>query len=212
MKTLKHILPVIAALLLPPACSRDEMDKTVFIPDENDRKLPAYTEWGYNSFGAKYERSYFIVAGNMVPCKITYREGTLHFSLRGHVTGEVGYPYGKMTLTLSFPVSKKMEDYRDLMFLHNTKIDLTGNDCTVTIENDSAVPVAVSPLRGCLTFKRAQLLSIDDQVSKVILSGVFDMEYLTNNVVEAIEDGRFDVSIDNSDFYGYPTETAGQDR
>jgi hypothetical protein len=195
----KYLFTIVSILFLLCACSEDEMDRTIFIPDENDNNLPAYSEWGYNSFGAKYERDYFLATNNLVPCKITYQNGRLNFSLIGRLSGNS--TSAKMVLTFSFPTSS-MTDYADLVSLNNTEIDLTDASCAVKIETDNA-ETTVIPQSGHLTFKRAQLLRIDDKEDRVILSGIFDIKFLINSRPETISDGRFDIGI-NKDFYSYP--------
>jgi hypothetical protein len=199
----KQLFPIVSILLLVCACNESEMDRTIFIPDDNDKNLPAYTEWGYNSFGAKYERTYFLATNDIVPCKITYQNGMLNFYLSGYLVGNVASHYynaEKMTLAFSFP-SSPMNNYADLVSLNDTQIDLTDASCIVKIERNN-VETALIPRIGHLTFKRAQLLSIDDEVNRVILSGTFDIQFLMNGRPENISDGRFDVGI-NKDFYNY---------
>jgi hypothetical protein len=199
----KYLFSLIGAFLLICACSKDEMDRTIFIPDDDDVNLPAYTDWGYNAFGAKYERDYFLVSDHLVPCKITYRNGMLNFSLIGNIKGGAASyrDAGKMTLTFSFP-SSPMRRYADLVSLHANKIDLTDASCMVKIEKGN-VETIHTPQSGHLTFKRAQLLRIDDIDDRIILSGTFDVQFFINGWPETISDGRFDVGINNRDFHGF---------
>ncbi|MDR2138339.1 MAG: hypothetical protein LBP50_02150 [Tannerella sp.] len=181
------------------------MERTIFIRDDNDLNLPAYTEWGYNSFGAKYERLYFLVHKNIVPCKITYQKERLHFSLTGTLRGDMYSDYDifnseTMTLTVSFP-SEPMHEYKDLLALHGRVINLADtSSCRVKIERTDKTGMIVVPVKGHLTFRRAQLLRIDEKENRVILSGNFDLQFLSNDKPESITDGRFDVGI-HTDFY-----------
>ncbi|MDR3193955.1 MAG: hypothetical protein LBT76_01515 [Tannerella sp.] len=200
----KYLFPLAGFLLLLCACAGEEMDRTVFIPDATDANLPAYTEWGYNSFGARYERNYFLVANSLVPCKVTYRDGVLNFSLTGRLAADAAsnrYDTEKMTLTFAFP-SSHIGDFTDLVSLHGREIDLTGDSCGVRMEREDLVAL-VRPVSGRLTFGRAQLLRIDDVINRVILSGTFEVKFLLNSRPETISDGRFDVGI-RDDFYSYP--------
>jgi hypothetical protein len=182
-------------------CACADIDRTIFIPDDDDPNLPAYTEWGYNSFGAKYERLYFLADNNITPCKITYREGMVHFSLAGTLRADTYGDYSEeMTLTISFP-SEPMSKYRDLLTLHERAIDLS--DCSVGIEKSNDRDRAViSSVKGHLTFRRAQLLRIDEEENRAILSGDFDIQFLRNGIPESITGGRFDVGI-YKDFYSF---------
>jgi hypothetical protein len=58
-------------------------------------------------------------------------------------------------------------------------------------------------LEGELFFKRAQLLRVDDEVNRVILSGTFDVRFLLNNLPAHISNGRFDMGITENIFYTY---------
>jgi len=187
-----YLILFIGALL--SSCSKDILDRTIFIPDQDDRNLPAYTEWGYNSFGAEYERDYFLVSNHIVPCKISYHNHQLQFSLSGTIRD------GKeMTLLFIFPVSQ-MSDYADLVQLNNVEIDLSANDCTVKILQDGNEEI-LDILEGNLYFKRTQLLSIDDRVNRVILSGIFDLRFLKNRFSTTISNGRFDLGVNKNVFY-----------
>ena len=198
----------ITALLLPLlySCSgTDEMDRTIFIPDEDNTELPAYTEWGYNSFGAIYERSYFLVSNNTVPCKITYQSGMLNFYLIGKLRdNSYSYNYGgiNMILTFSFPFSD-IDDYTGLIELNDTVIDITNPLCKVSVEIGNNKE-ELTPLNGNLIFKRAQLLKIDGKENRVILSGLFELQFLKDGRPEIISDGRFDVGINKDFFYRFP--------
>ena len=179
------------------SCSYDLMDKTIFIPDDDDSNLPAYTEWGYNSFGAKYERSYFVAANHIVPCKIVYQDGILNFSLSGR-TGR-GYDSshydGEMTVVFSFPTAP-MNEYRDLTALHQKEIDLTDPSCEVKMTRNFQTEI-LTVVSGRLTFKRAQLLRLNDKENRVILSGTFDVQFLRSDLPEVLSDGRFDLGIND---------------
>ena len=194
----KYLYTALFFIFLLNSCYVDDnMDRTIFIPDANDPSLPAYSEWGYNSFGAVYDRSYFLASNNIVPCKITYQKGILNFYLIGNVYRESA----EMMLTFSFP-SQPIYNYADLVKLNNTTIDLLDASCTVKIKCHEIEDI-VTPVSGNLTFKRVQLLKIDGEENRVILSGLFDLKFLKNDMPESISNGRFDVGI-NNDFYCFP--------
>ena len=186
---MKKVCSILFIGVLLSACSKNDMDRTIFIPDKNDSNLPAYTEWGYNSFGAKYERDYFLSSDAFVPCKIVYKDGQLQFLLQGEIKNN----WKKMTLTFIFP-SEPLQNYNDLAKLNNRKINLADDDCTVIITRDSSETI-LNVSGGELHFKRAQLLSIDEEMNRVILSGVFDVQFLQDNLPFSFSNGRFDVGI-----------------
>jgi len=188
------IILLLGALLF--SCRKDVMDKTIFIPDKEDANLPAYTEWGYNSFGAEYDGEYFLSSDAIEPCKIVYNNNLLQFSL----SGKIGR-YREMTLFFTFPFTQ-ISDYKNLVQLNNVKIDLSANDCTVKMLQDGTT-TTLNVLEGELFFKRAQLLRIDDEVNRVILSGTFNVRFLLNSLPANISNGRFDMGITNNIFYKY---------
>ena len=190
---------LLAIILLLVSCGPyDEMEQTVFIPDEANKNLPAYTEWGYNSFGAIYERMYFYSTNTIVPCKITVQRGMMTFSLSGRVNSiHTSYGSGEiMTLYISFPVNEPMNHYKDLMAFHQKQIDLADSACELRMMRGSNM-ADITPLSGDLTFKRVQLLRINEQENRVILSGTFELTFLRNYLPEHLSIGRFDVGITN---------------
>jgi hypothetical protein len=190
-----NIILLLTVCLLASCADGDSvMDRTVFIPDESDSNLPAYTEWGYNSFGAKHERSYFLASSSMIPCKILHQNGTLQFSLMGYIE------YYKTTLSFIFP-SPAISGYDDLAQFNDKEIHLADADCTVKILQNDGNEKILNVLSGTLHFKRVQLLSIDDILNRVILSGTFDLRFIQNDFPETISDGRFDLGINNDVFY-----------
>ena len=108
------------------SCSKEtELDRTIVIPDDNDRRLPAYTEWGYNSFGVEYERAYFLARRDVIPCKVMYRNDSINFLMSGACSGDY-YSQQTMSLSVTFS-SEKVENYSDLLILHKKNIDLSNN-------------------------------------------------------------------------------------
>jgi len=194
---MKKIHLFLIIIMLFSSCSKYEMDRTIFIPDPDDYNLPAYTEWGYNTFGAEYERDYFLVSNQIVPCKILYKDNQLQFSLSGTIRN------GKeMTLSFIFP-AEPMKNYKNLMLLHDKDIDLTNEKCIVKILQDDTETVLEIINSGSLYFKRVQLLTIDDVENRVILSGYFCFDFKQNNFPSFICNGRFDLGITEHLFYAY---------
>ena len=195
MKTYISISVVFLLLLL--SCKKKEvMDKIIFISDKDDANLPAYTEWGYNSFGAEYDGDYFLVSEKITPCRITYNNNQLQFLLHGTVRN------GRdMKLLFVFP-SAPVSNYADLGQLNDVEIDLSDNDCAVKIIQGN-VETTLDVLEGKLHFKRVQLLSIDGLLDRAILSGIFELRFIQSGFPANISSGRFDVGITNSVFSVY---------
>ena len=199
MKTHTFIFVFLTLLLI--SCRKDVMDKIIFIPDEKDPNLPAYTEWGYNSFGAKYGNDYFLVfvpnkktitLNTITPCTIKHSNHQIQFLLHGVLRN--GH---EMRLLFTFPLIEQMTGYYDLVKLPKEEIVLSAaNNCTVSIDN-----TPLHDLNGKLHFKRVQLLNIDGTMERAILSGTFELDFKKNGVNETISNGRFDMGISNKEFF-----------
>ena len=188
-------------MILFSSCSVEQIDKTIFIPDETDPSLPAYTEWGYNTFGAVYgSRNYFLVSEQIAPCHITYKDNLLHFSLSGILIGD-DVMYDEITLSFNFPSDRPIK-YADLLILNNRQYDLVAfGDCIVKMTRSGRDEKTLNVVSGNLYFKRAQLLLIDDVPDRIILSGTFELSFLENGSSVSISKGRFDMGINN--IYAY---------
>ena len=201
MKTYICILSLFSSLLM--SCSRDILDRTIFIPDENNPELPAYTEWGYNSFGAFFERNVLVSTHDIIPCKVVYENNMLSFSLIGQLRqySWSSHAFEKTTLTFSFPLSE-VKTIEDLSILHDTKIDLAEHTIVdMRIENIPAYTLDV--LSGEIHFRRFQLLRVDGMLNRIILSGTFDLRFIRNEMPESISLGRFDIGLTERDFLSY---------
>ena len=190
MKT--HISIFVIFTLLLFSCT-DRLDETIFIPDEDNPDLPAYTEWGYNAFGAVYEQDIITSTNNTTPCKIIYKNGTLDFLLMGRVSN-----WKEATLTFSFPLLPEVKTIFDLEVLHDFTVNLAEN-CTVKLEVNNT-QTTLTGVSGKLHFKRFQLLRVDEKVNRIILSGIFDVKFQKNGLPETISDGRFDMGITDKEF------------
>jgi len=195
---MKKVCLILLVGLLISSCAKDDLDRTIFIPDDDDANLPAYTEQGYNTFGAEFDRDYFLVSNKIAPCKIVYKDNQLQFALSGNIRSG----NKEMTLMFIFPYVLKDNDYTDLLQLRETKINLADNDCIVKILQEDKETI-LDVLEGQLYFKRTQLLSVDDQVNRIILSGVFEVRFLQNDFPVNISDGRFDLGITKNVFYSH---------
>jgi len=188
------------------------MDRTIFIHDELDAQLPAYTEWGYNAFGAKVNRLYFLSSNSIMPCKTLYKDGMLRFSLSGLYNSSYvgGVQHTEMTLTFCFPL-EQIRQYSDLLTLNNKDIELSSPETLVILnkieysgQTRYETTDTLTVVGGDLIFRRAQLLNIDNEPNRAILSGTFDFRYLDGDYFPAhFSDGRFDMGINNDNFYAY---------
>ncbi|MDR0812008.1 MAG: hypothetical protein LBN23_07045 [Paludibacter sp.] len=198
---MKKILIIIIACVAMISCSKEsQLDRTIFIPDQDNSSLPAYTEWGYNNFGAEWERTYFLASQDIIPCKVMFRNDSLHLLLSG-IYGKT-YPRQTMSLTFVFP-SEKLAKYDDLLNLHKKTLNL-NNNCLVKMQINKAAEQTLNIVSGEFVFKRAQLLKVDDVENRVILSGTFDFQFLgASDFPESFSDGRFDFGITAKEFYSY---------
>ena len=202
----QFIMMMLTAALLFAACSDEaELQKSVFVPDEDFPELPAYTEWGYNTFGAYYDRELFIYNVYEVPAKVVNTEGTTSFILNG-TRGSYyyyGYSDGNYLMSLSFDLTGFLpQAYTDLVALNDSVIDLLDPDCRVMVTRDGQ-KYQEQIIGGTLHFKRVQNLIVDKEQVEVILSGTFEYQALSNDVPFSVSLGRFDVAVGKSNFYRY---------
>jgi hypothetical protein len=173
------------------------------IYDDEFTDLPAYSEWGYNTFGAYYDRQVFISDDITVPAKVIVSENVLAFGLYGHL-GSYYYYDNSNRMNLIFKISGLLpEVYSDLTILNDTVFDLTNSGIQVFMQSADSLENPVNILNGELYFKRAQNLLVDKEQVEVILSGYFDFKALISGEPITISDGRFDVGIGPDNFYVY---------
>lgn len=199
-KYLLIILSLISSFLT--SCMKEnELKKSVFIYDPENTDLPAYSEWGYNTFGAYYEREIFVSNDGLVPAKIIVSDTSFSFLLDGQ-KGSSYYYSGYSEMLITFTLSGFMPaHYTDLALLNDSVIDLTNPSCYVFVTIDT-VKYTADILNGNLNFNRIQILQVDQQQVEAILSGYFDFKAIINNKPVTISDGRFDVGIGPDNFYG----------
>jgi len=182
-------------------CSKEnELKKSVFIYDPEFTDLPEYSEWGYNTFGAYYDRQVFISNNELVPAKIVVSNNSMSFILDGQKEGPDYYGnYTEMSMTFKLP-GFSPEQYDNLAILNDSTFDLKNPAIQVLVSIDT-IEYLADILSGELNFKRAQNLQVDKKQVEVILSGYFEFKALINNKPVTISDGRFDVGIGPDNFY-----------
>ncbi|MBN2165234.1 MAG: hypothetical protein JW717_03055 [Marinilabiliaceae bacterium] len=68
---MKGLLVFISILFLLASCTSDyELEESIFVADSEFPELPEYSEWGYNTFGAFYDRKHFVSNNSEVPVKV----------------------------------------------------------------------------------------------------------------------------------------------
>jgi hypothetical protein len=184
-------------------CKKEnELKKSVWIPDPEYSDLPAYSEWGYNTFGVYYDRLPFISNNDLVPAKVVYTNDQTTFELYGQLGDPYTYgDYEKMSMKFRISGFKPLQ-YSDLISLNHTTLDLTDTLNRVIIIRDTAI-LNVKIISGELFFKRAQNLIVDKKPIEVILSGYFDFKALVNSEPITVWEGRFDVGVGSDNFYIY---------
>lgn len=198
-RIIKWHLQALLLVVMSVACSSDEdLGDSIYIPDSSQPGLPAYTEWGYNTFGANFERDKFIYSSQRVPFKVVVNDTATVLMFIGERTG---YYYGNQEMSMHIVLKGfTPAHFTDLVSLHDTIIQLRNTMVEVkifTLSGDNSIQL----LNGQLTVKRAQNLYVDDQLAETILSGYFELQFLLNGEPMSISDGRFDLAIDSSNFF-----------
>jgi hypothetical protein len=196
MKNILYILTI--SLLIATGCSKEsELNDSIYIPDPDYSNLPAYTEWGYNTFGVIWERKYFTYSTDEIPLKIIKNDSTISLLFQGH--NPYDYSYGNyMALRFTFNDPQIIE-YTDFLAYNDHIIDFIDDDVKVEITLGDTEELQI--LDGEIHFKRAQRLLVDDEQEQIILSGTFSLKFLQNSVPESMTNGRFDFGINDDIFY-----------
>lgn len=197
MKTIKIILSALAFCILLPSCEMDEyyLSGTVFIEDPYYPGLPEDSEWGYNTFGAYIDREPFVSTENGLPSKIIVNADTIHMILKGKMAGkEVG-------LTFSFKGFSPESNY-DLTELNGTVIDLGESGRAVSLKIGNEIHT-LDIIEGELNIRKVQRLYVDEELSRTIMSGYFQLKTFLSNEPIAISQGRFDLGIGYENFYNF---------
>lgn len=198
------ILCFLMPVLIIAGCSKEiELQKSVFQPDEELADLPAYSEWGYNTFGAYYDRSVFISDNQQIPVKVISTDGKMSFRLHGHLEQYADYYSDHKDMKVTFVLDGfSPGSYSDMLQLHERIFDLQSPEISVVITIDETEIIA-NIINGAIQFKRAQMLFVDREPAEVILSGYFDFQALVNDEPVTFSNGRFDLGIGVSNFFTY---------
>lgn len=172
-----------------------ELSQTVFIEDSYYPGLPIYSEWGYNTFGAYIDRRPFVSTNHDLPVKIIVNPDVLHMNLRGRMDGQ--------EVDLKFSVNGySPASHYDLTELNNTTINLKESGRQVFLKmGDHNQKLEL--IEGELKFERVQLLYVDEELTRTIVSGYFQLKTFLNGEPIAISYGRFDFGIGYENFYNY---------
>ena len=199
----KQLFILTTLILVFSGCAKEnELKKSVYVPDAEFTDLPAYSEWGYNTFGAYFDRDIFVSNNRTVPSKVIVSNDTISFILNGQ-KGESDYYHDSKEMTMTFKLSDfSLVQYSDLTIFNDTTLDLKNPLYKVLVTIDT-MKFTANILSGELTFKRAQNLKVDKEPVEVILSGTFDFKAIINSKPVTISDGRFDVGISPDNFYNY---------
>jgi hypothetical protein len=200
MNNTRNIIIACTLFFLVACDTENELKRSVFVPDPENPELPSYSEWGYNTFGAYYDRTIIVSNYDDVPAKIIVGDGSTSFRLDGdRKTSE--FSVGEsIQLDFVFP-DMAPTTYADLVDLNETTFDLIADNVTLIISTQNGTAEA-EILEGDLTFVRAQTLIVDEEQHEVILSGTFNVKFVVDNVAVTISEGRFDVGIGPDNFFG----------
>ncbi len=179
--------------IISSACSDESnLQRSIFVEDPANPNLPKYSELGYNTFGAYYDREAF-TSGAIVPVKVIIEDGATIFTLNG----DKGYEDMSLALTIS---DFTPDHYTDLLTLDDTVLDLTDEAYSVVIKTESSEE-EIQILNGTFHFKRAQNILVDKELVEIVLSGTFEFQALVNGEPITVSSGRFDVAVGEDNFY-----------
>lgn len=192
---------IIFFLILLSACFEADLQRSIYLPDDEFPELPKYSEWGYNTFGAFVDRQPFVSNDAETPIKVVAEPGRTSFRFTGQ-RGLFNYGTGEpFAISFVFP-DLQPETYDHLILLHNSSWDLASEDTDVIL-TEGVTRDTLEVLNGNLKFKRAQYLLVDQKAEQVILSGVFEFQAIRNGIPITVSNGRFDVGVADHNFYRY---------
>ncbi|WP_320053230.1 hypothetical protein [uncultured Acetobacteroides sp.] len=204
MKKLLYLLALAVAL---GACHREsDLKKSIFIPDADDSRLPAYSEWGYNTFGAHiddnasiYNDDVLIYNDDFTPLTIAANGSYTEFKFNGSMYDD--YRHNEDPVTLIFRSTSIRPTTAEELIKQNGQIyQLNTSDFEVYL-NSGGIPTKLTSVRGTLTFQRIQRVLVDKKYTEMILSGYFDLSGSANGNTISITDGRFDIGV--KDIYNF---------
>lgn len=179
------------------SCTKQsDLSDSIYIYDSEYPQLPAYSEWGYNTFGANYDRSVFIYSRNEIPLKVTLTEDKLAFIFQGT---DGNYYNNYLALRFIVP-DTNVNSYQDLLVYNDSIIGLTDGSVIVEMISNGNSEV-IDIIEGELYFKRSQNVFVDDIEHEIILSGYFNLKFVINDIPSNMSEGRFDFGVNNENFY-----------
>ena len=194
MKSKIFALFIICASLF--ACSKNDDYKlmsSIFIEDPDYPGLPQYSEWGYNTFGAYIDREPFVSTNQQIPGKVVVRNDTLQLILKGE--------YREKNAEMIFMLKGyNPPSFSELITLNGKIFDLKHSPCMVKLVIDTS-NFNFNIIEGKITFKKVQRLYLDEEETKCILSGIFQLKTFMNNEPITISQGRFDLGIGYDNFF-----------
>jgi hypothetical protein len=198
MKAMKILCVAIPILMIGQACQEMEdfyLSGSVYIEDSYYPGLPIYSEWGYNTFGAYIDREPFVSTNNGLPAKVIVNSDTVHMILRGRMGSN------DVDLIFSFK-GFSPQTYYDLTGMDGTTIDLKESGRSVVLKIDD-VSYDLDLIEGELHINRVQRLFVDEDLTRSIMSGYFQLKTFMHDEPIAITQGRFDLGIGYENFYNY---------
>ena len=206
----KILITYMALAALFSACEKNNLERSIWLSDPDDIGLPQYTEWGYNSFGAKMSNLYFVSYSTEKPCSLEWNstDSTLKLTMNGWLAPQdyvSGFEYipqkDYMSLSITFPCDSVIDSQERLYLLNGRTIDLTDTTVRVSISRYDMTEKVTTVQSGELCFKRVQNLYVDNKYEEAIVSGTFDIRYVKDGKKTWLSDGRFDFGITNKLFW-----------
>jgi hypothetical protein len=197
MRLLKIACLASLLLAITPSCEKFEdfeLSQTIFIEDPYFPGLPIYSEWGYNTFGAYIDRKPFVSTSDDLPIKVIVNNDITHFIFRGRM--------GSNNVDLKFSITGiAPETFYDLTELDNAVINLKeGHAVSLKIGTQTT---ELNLIEGEFVIRKVQRLYVDEDLSRTIMSGFFQLKTFLDNEPIAISRGRYDLGIGYENFYNY---------
>jgi len=191
----KYLLIISVLGLIFVSCKKEStFSGSYYVSDPNNPSLPIYSESGNNTFGAMFDNN------SITKSQYQYNSGFVFLTTDTTSIFKLNFS-GNQLITIDFNLKDFFpSNYVELLTLNGKTYNFKESNSSFTLYYNGE-PVNYQLIDGEIEFHKVQPLRIDEIVSGTVLSGYFSMKFIINNQPHAIYDGRFDVGVQDYNFY-----------
>lgn len=192
----KYFLIISMLGLILMSCKKEStLSGSYIIPDPTNPSLPIYSESGYNSFGAMFDDN------SMTKSQYPYNSGFVYITTDTMSVFKMNFVSYSCMVSIDFKLKDIFpSNYTELLVLDGKTYNFKEPNSSFALYYDKT-PVDYQLIDGKIEFHKVQPLRIDEIVCGTVLSGYFSMKFIVDNQPHSIYDGRFDVCVEDYNFY-----------